>query len=217
MNFSWIKSIHLNEATKESVKFWANIATSLSALAAIVTVFLTVRELNIRDRRERTSDWQRSLVYSIVRERPGVTYNDIKDRYLAAAMQFGYEELPREAVQDAALQRVLLSMIESHALGLDERGAYRAEYRSTANDTIMKMFMHDLRQREVFTKARADVLTLLERENGVYTLQSLWVRLRETDPNLDFGVVVNVVNDLRTAQLVHRNAAGLLFSTNDGA
>jgi hypothetical protein len=202
----------MNDQTKNAIQSIANLATTVSAFLALVALGWTIYESNKRESQEQTRNWQRPIVYSIVRDKGGSTLEEIKGLYIQAATQKG---LPREAIQDLELNRILLSLQEAHLIALNTTGRYVPTVTSTMQDQVISNMMKEMEEQQKYREARSRIMSILEAESGKYTIDSLTRKLKDDHFDVGFEIVANLITDLRIQNLVRVDEKQHLYGTND--
>lgn len=202
----------MNDETKSRLQAIANLAASVSAMLAILALGWTIYESNKRDSEEQTRNWQKPIVYSIIRDKGGSTFTEIKNSYIQAATQKG---LSQEAIQDSELNRVLLSLMEGHVIALSPTGRYIPTLTSTMQDQAVASMIKEMEEQNKYRTARSRIISILESDSGKYTIDSLNRKLKEEGLDVGFEIVANLVTDLRSAGLVRKDDKQYLYGTND--
>src|SRR5258708_9368648 len=135
----------MKDTTKSTLQAFANLAATVSAILALLALGWTVYESNKRESDEQTRNWQRPIVYSIIRSKGGSTFEEIKSSYLQAATQKG---LSRQAIQDPELNRILLSLHEPHVIPLSVTGSYVPTVTSTMQDQVIASMAKEMEEQK---------------------------------------------------------------------
>jgi hypothetical protein len=202
----------MKETTKNTLQAIANFATTISAMLALLALGWTIYEGNKRESQEQTRDWQKPIVYSIIRNKGGSTFEEIKGSYIQVATQKG---LSRDAIQDPELNRILLSLQETHVIALNAGGRYVPTLTSTMQDQAVAGMMKEMEEQTKYRTARSRIISILESDSGKYTIDSLSRKLKEEGLDVNFEIIANLVTDLRSAGLVRKDDKQYLFGTND--
>lgn len=109
--------------------FWDNVERAvkllgiISGAAALIGVYVTVSDFNEKAKAKELDEWQRSVIYNIVQQYPGVKFGDLSVRYGRAAQGVGMQ-IPKD-IDDQHLQLAVLSLIQSNSIILyDDNGYY---------------------------------------------------------------------------------------------
>jgi hypothetical protein len=96
----------------------------ISGVAAVVGVYIQLNDINAKQRQKTNEDWQSSVVYKIIESRKSpIAFSDISIKYTSEAQKFP-QDIPREKLDDAHLQLVLINLIQSQAIVEPTNGIY---------------------------------------------------------------------------------------------
>jgi len=164
------------------------VASALSLIVATIALITSVVDRIKRANAEDVLKWQRTIVYSIIRD--GFTrFDDIKLHYLAAAQQIEGIHVPKSEIQDGALNLVLLSLQEASLISLTPDDQYLRNVVEPPNET-RKQFeaaaFEMFRKQQEERKIRSRIYEVLEASPGLYTIDSLHRHFADKGFDLDF-------------------------------
>jgi hypothetical protein len=209
---SWIKRTWKDQEARNAIQSLANLATTVSALLALGALGWTIIESNKRESQEQIRNLQRPMIYSIIRDRGGISIEEIRSEYNKRAVRAG---LPREFTRENELNKVLLSLLESHVILLNPKGQYFPTLASTMQEEAVTNMLKQMNEQQQAADARSRILTLVEEHSGDYTTATIFNKLKEEGQPVSFELVVNLVNDLRAARLVFKDEQKHLYDTHD--
>ena len=90
----------MKDATKSMIQAIANFAATGSAILALLALGWTVYESNKRESEEQTRNWQKPIVFSIIRSKGGSSFEEIKGSYIQAAIQRGLRPDKQSRIQN---------------------------------------------------------------------------------------------------------------------
>jgi hypothetical protein len=199
------------------VQLFANIATAVSAVIALFALIVTLWNHDSQSKQREITRWQNVVVAKILQEADGLTFREIKTRYVAEAQQLQTFDLPKSEIQDGVLYAILISLQSSQVAMLGNDRKYRARMSSPGPDmvSIWNEFQKRERERELFHQLRARVLSILEAESGNYTTDSLFRKLENEGMDVDYSLYSSTLNFMRTENVVIKDENDLLYATID--
>lgn len=195
----------MNDQTKSAIQTFANFATAVSAILALLALGWAMHESNKREASERTENWKRPAVYSIIRDKGNISFEEIKSAYLQTATQRG---LSGEAIQDLELDRIILSLQENNLIGRNSSGNYEP---ITVTGEITAGLLKSQADSKTYLEARARVISILESESGKHTIDSLNRKLKEEGTDISHEMMVNLVTDLKLNRLIRADKKQYLY------
>jgi len=190
------------------------IAGALSLVVATATFVFNVVDRTIKEHQDELLKWQRTIVYSIIQD-GAATFDDIKLRYLAAAQQIRDVKVPKKDIQDSALKRILLSLLEGSLISLTADGEYLVNAverpdpaKKQMEALAYKMFMAQQVEKKVISR----VYDIVESQPGVYRIDSLYRQLQERNIEIDFDTLNLAVRNLVSRRELVLNKDGKLFA-----
>jgi hypothetical protein len=155
----------------------------IAAAAALVGLWLTVREYQRTAREKEILEWQKVIVYEIIRKRGPIAAADILGFYLDQEQLFSISILKNKMLRGDALTSILLNLIAEHAImvlpeedGEAEYAIVRATRQQMPDDTFSAMDARNLQQ----AKDIRDLLYHIEQNNGKFTIAELKEYLERT-------------------------------------
>ena len=204
----------MEEARTRLIQAFANLGTMISVIVALVALMINVSRNTERAEKTQQLLWQKSSVYEIIRDKPGLTLKEVGDYYVIAATRYGLPKLSNDALQDQELNRVLLTLLEAHTVIMDENSRYFPVVGLSIDEEIKQRMLGQLKINERALEVRGKVLSVLETENGKYTIDQLYRVLEERGINVPFDMFVNIITDLRPAYIL-KGDDNLLYATFD--
>jgi hypothetical protein len=104
---------------------YAKFAGLVSTTVAVISLAISANSIRSDLRASTIREWQEVTIYSIVSQAgsTGISVDDIRGRFQAAAIDFG-EELSNKEISTQSLRRTLLSLTAKRAVGMRADGAY---------------------------------------------------------------------------------------------
>ncbi|RJR40683.1 MAG: hypothetical protein C4567_10710 [Deltaproteobacteria bacterium] len=196
-------------------KTLANLATSVSALAAAVMVFITAYNFNQQAEKERIMTWQAPLIYGAIREKPGISFQEIKNIYLTSASQKTYP-VPIKALQDDELNKVILNLLSNKVILLYPEGKYYPAISSPNLINAEEKIIKELEYRNIVNCGYERILTIIELESGTYNAKSIHQKLLNEGFKISLENVNALIGELRMKNLVKIKAKDrTIFATHD--
>jgi hypothetical protein len=197
---------------KETLQAFANLATTITAFLTLAALFWTITESSSRETKEEVRNVQKPLIYSIIRDRGSSTFEEIRTVYLRKAAE---AKLPREAITDTELNRVILALMETHVIVRDPTGRYLPTITSTLQDQAVSNLLKEVKEREQAMVVRSRIISIVEAESGKYTIETLYQKLKQEGITVSFEMVANLVSDLRSQRVVNKDEQKFLHDTYD--
>ena len=194
-----------------TLKAVADLATSLTLIVAAITFVYTVLERNARERRQEIQDWQQVVVYGLI-EQGHTTFDAIKTRYVVEAQQFPNGKIPKKDIQDGALKRLLLSMIEARLISVAEDGRYVVNRVSLSENRIREALGNEIIMRNMVNVVLSRVFQSLESDSGKYTLDHLYRHVNASEAGVSFEIFDVVVRDQITRAAIVASPDGKLWA-----
>ena len=138
----------------ERLRTIANLATAASAVAAVVIVYLAVRDVNERAEEERILKWQGPLIYGVIRENPGISFSELRVQYLSAASQLDIP-LPVTARQDPEINRAILSLLKAQVVHALPGGGFEPNLITPFESNMVEGFLELLEEQKFRRRARS--------------------------------------------------------------
>jgi hypothetical protein len=163
------------EEIKVTLKDAADLATALTLIVATVTFVLALSEHRKREQEKRVQNWQRVVVYKIIND--GVAdFDQIKIRYVTEAQQISTFKLPKEEIQDDALQLALMTLISDHLISksADADSAYLVNAASQHENQIKSLAMGQIQRQMSQNRILSKLYETLEVNSGKYTIDQLY-------------------------------------------
>lgn len=168
-----------------ALKDVADLATSLTLIVAALTFVYTIWERNSRERRRELEDWQRVLIYDLI-ETGAIEFDEIRTRYVVAAQQFSGFRIPRKAIQDGALKRLLLSMVEARLISITDADTYAVNRVSQSEDQFKRAAIVEMQKRQGLNTILSTVFQTLDSDSGKFTIDQLYRSARAQEMGLSF-------------------------------
>lgn len=191
----------------------ANWMTAVSTLVGVATIGFAFWEYRAKEKAEQIAHWQRVLVYKIISEVDGITFRDLKQRYVTEATQLIAFRLPSEEIQDDSLRFVLLDLQRDRVVFVGENNTYRASVQ--VPDLATQNYLYELNRQRSLRVAAPYVLRLLEREPGKYSTDELHTRLHDDKIEIDADALVELITDLRESRVLRKDLQGKLYPVAD--
>lgn len=118
-------------AISDTIERVVKIAGIIGGLAAAGAVYVQLSDLNRKDQEKRIEDWQSSAVFKIIENKSVTNFNEISLNYTSEAAKLP-SIVPRDKLDDAHLQLVLLRLIQGNAIIQTASGGYAV--RRTVSD-----------------------------------------------------------------------------------
>lgn len=195
----------------------ANWMTAVATLATAASLGLALYQHTQKEAKEEVAQWQRVLLYKIISEGNGVSFRDLKLRYVAEATQLQSFKLPAKEIQDDALRFNLLDLQKDRLVILGLNGTYRplVEIPDLQRDMITSMVRTEASRKDAYYVQRPKILRLIEAESGRYTIEELYQRVRDAKMEVSEEDFYNLISSLRVERFVNRDDRGRLWSTYD--
>ncbi len=121
-------------------------------------------------------------------------FDAIKAQYLANALQLSDLTIPKAEIQDGALHLILMSLMESKLIMLNNNSEYDLVKVIPDLSEEMRIQVHEayldmIKKREIATNVQSRIFEVLETEAGKYTIDSLHRYLSKSQLNLEYEVV----------------------------
>ena len=124
----------------DGVERTVKIAGILGGLAAVVGVYVQLRDINTKDFQRRVDDWQSAAVYEILEDAAfPLSLRDIAPRYAAKANNFP-EGVPRSTLDEQHLRIALIHLMQSQAVVELANGAYTVKRAIDENAIFARTF-----------------------------------------------------------------------------
>lgn len=191
--------------------------TAISMLAAAAGLGLALYQHNQKELEKEVAQWQRVLIYKIVSEGNGVSFRDLKLRYVTEATQLQSFKLPAKEIQDDALRFNLLDLQKDRLVILGINGTYRpvVDIPDLQRDLIISLVKTESSRKDAYYVQRPKILRLIDKESGRYTTEELYQRVRDEKIDVSEDDFYNLVSSLRFERFVNRDDRGRLWSTHD--
>lgn len=189
------------------IELAAQIATAVSAVVAVVTLAITLLVIRSETRTRRIEDWQKVVVYSILSKADlgGLSFEEIKRQYLNEVQTFGGFDIPKEAIQDSALNRVLMTL---YATGVIERDKERQFTLRLVSPLRYRASIDEERERGRRMQAADDnILSRVRIDNCRYTpnqIAEIVVPQYSLQPG-EFNVVISTMISQNRVKLDDKN------------
>ena len=157
----------------------------VAAAVALIGLWLTIKEGQVRNRQDEILKWQKLVVYELIRNGT-VSFDDIKIRYVVEAQQYGDVPIPRKEITDSSLKLVLLSLIELHLISLTLAGTYAINVVDPSERARMASIYDQFIRRGQHQKIISDLLQLLDRESGKFTIDQAYRHLKVEEAGYQF-------------------------------
>jgi hypothetical protein len=172
--------------------------------------------LQIKKQRDETiiRHWQRVAVYKSIADgnartgRP-IDLSEIKRAYVAAALEFRDIDIPKDEIQDSALQRVLMSLIECRLIELMEDLKYRLVFVSSWEQKLKSLELMELTEQRLGER----IVLKLNREAGKYDKGELWGEINNEEYSHESYLYV--IQRMIAAQMLTVGTGGTLSLTNE--
>jgi len=168
-----------------TLKDAADLATSLTLIVAALTFVYTILERNLRERRRELEDWQRVVIYDLI-ETGAIQFDEIRTRYVVAAQQFSGFRIPRKDIQDGALKRLLLSMVEARLVSITDDDTYVVNRVSQSDDQFKRAAIMEMQKRQGLNMLLSNVFQTLDRDSGKFTIDQLYRSARAQEAGFSF-------------------------------
>jgi hypothetical protein len=127
--------------------------TAISTFAAAAGLGLALYQHNQKEGEKEVSQWQRVVIYRIVSEADGVTFQQLKQRYVTEATQLQSFRLPAREIQDDRLHLNLLELQKDRLISLGMNGMYRAlvDIPDLQRDLLASFVKAEIGRKDAFT------------------------------------------------------------------
>lgn len=159
---------------------FAHVAISGSAIVALLTFLATQWDRFKNNRNEEVRKWQSVLVYSILDKYGELSFDEIKSYYLQSAQQSLSLNIPKKEIQDEALLRILIGLLENRIVFYTVNRTYdldlaRPDNREEMNKTMMEL----VTKKEELSTLVPEIYDSLEKSTTKFTSDSLYRHLTE--------------------------------------
>jgi hypothetical protein len=185
------------------LQLWISAVSVIVAASAFVFSIWTKRKA---DRDVELRNWQRVVIYSLIEETASISFEDLKSKYLQRAQQLLSHKVPKKEIQDDALRRILLDLQKDGVVIRLEDLNYKVQVKVPMEAWALE----ELKRQQIQRKLKPRVLTIVERESGVHTPETLVRRLHELGVNVSFEDLDDLLFELRGYPTVKKEPDGKL-------
>jgi hypothetical protein len=181
-------------------------ALSIAIAAAAFTCSMWAKYSDQRQASLR--DWQRVVIYSILEEGQSSSFDALQSRYLQKAQQLLSQRIPRKEIQEAALSRILLDLQRDGVVIRMENAEYQVQKKAPIEAWSVELLNEMANERRL----KPIILSIIEKENGVYTPDSLVRKLHAEGFDISFEDLDALLYQLRGYTSLKLNREGRLES-----
>ena len=165
-----------------SLQDFAHIAISTSAIIALFTFIASQWEKHSKLQKEEIRKWQSVLLYSTLDKHGELDFNSIKSLYLQNAQQIMSVKIPKKEIQDDALLRVLMDLIEKRMIYYTSEGTYcldvaHPDNREEMNKTMFDLITQKEKLNQLLFSLRPKIFETLEKTKIDFNSDSLFRHL----------------------------------------
>ena len=164
------------------------------------------------------NNWQRIVIFQIIEDTGGASFDNIKLSYLQFAQQLDSFELPKSEIQDGALRRLLLNLLREKTVVLDLDNKYKVMRirmpQSESEEYKMALSMIE-RKKNLFKVSNKNrglfyaISVLLTKSPGFYTISSLYQEIKQENFDIDYTEFFNSIKQLVNEGYLSENAGKL--------
>lgn len=189
------------------MKAAASLATAISAIVAVITLFFAVVDNARRVRETQLREWQKVVVYAFLEksQHRGAAFEQIRSAYREEAQAYALLDVPKEAISEQALQRILLELVSDHAIVLGPARTYQAAF---APPFPVSMIMRE----EKMSQVGDAIMALVTAEGCRYKVNQIRTKLSERfkfEPGEFEGIFASMTSD----RFLEVNRQGFVCST----
>ena len=196
----------------EVLERFVKVAGIVSGAAAAIGVLVQVRDINQKEQDKKIEDWQSAVVFRIIESSDGrhAKFDNISTRYTSEALKFP-SGVPREKLDDAHLQLVLLKLIQGNAVYQMPNGDYgvSSPLNEVAGGLTLASSSLNEASRQIAIGSQITLEQLLQ-SNSPLTIDQLLHRVVAAGGNAEF------LKDNFPMVLQQLNMMGQLVFTGDG-
>ena len=164
-------------------------------------------------------NWQRVAIYKAIADgnakqgRP-IELTEIKKAYVAAALEFRDLDIPKDEIQDSALQRVLMSLIENQLIEMMENGRYRLVFVSSWEEKLKTLELIDLAEKRLGEL----IVISLNKSSIRYDKGDLWNEINQMNRGeYSYPSYLYVIQRMIASGMLVVETAGTLSLAKEGA
>lgn len=175
----------------KKLKTFSLIAGLIGVLISLVSLTLSQRKIGEASEESRIKQWQAVAVFSIIDRSgsDGASFDNMKALYLDAVQQFSEFDLPKKAISDEALWRVLIELISAHVVVPIGNSKYRVAYEPIHfQDPNIKLG-------QIMMDASRRVAFYIQNEPNHYTLDGLVGKILPEFPGLNASDLRMLISD----------------------
>ncbi|SRR6266446_3612141 len=155
---------------------WVKLIAEVIAAGSLIVGVLTYIKQKIADTRKQNEqiirNWQRVAIYKAIAEANAdnngrsISFSELKNKYIAATVEFGDTEIPKNEIQDSALRLALMSLLEGKLIELLEDGTYRLSFISSWKQELERIQLTNMNKERLSRIIEAKLATSLGRKQG---------------------------------------------------
>lgn len=84
---------------------------------SVIGVWYSIRDLTQKESEKKADEWQRSVVYQLIEQNPGIIFKDLSVRYGREASKIS-EHIPTAYIDDDHLRLAVLNLIQGNAINV---------------------------------------------------------------------------------------------------
>lgn len=158
-----------------TLRDFAHLSISLSALVALMTFLFSQWERYKKEKSEELREWQSVLVFRILDKHGDLTFDEIKGVYLQFVQQNYSINIPAKEIQDDALLRVIIGLLEERKVHYSEDGTYGIDLaRPDEREAINKNLVEMMTKKEELNRLIPIIYDTIEKSESKYNSDSLY-------------------------------------------
>ncbi len=203
---------------KDTVQIIAHIAISISAIIAMLTYISNSIRNRKLERRKKIEEWQRIVVYKIIRYNKNANFKFIKSRYLEEAQIIKSIHLPKDEIQNDTLRKILLELVADNLILEDKRGIFLYRQVGISHADKVKMVedvMKNSRHKTIqYQNTRPKIIKYIE-ENPGNTAEKIFLEVKKEYEELEQELANDIIAILRTEGIIKKDGNNKFFPTID--
>ncbi|WP_226669120.1 hypothetical protein [Microbulbifer aggregans] len=185
-------------------KLTTTFSTAIAAGAFALSAWIWVSDNHAK----KVTDWQSVVVYEVIRDGKGVTFQDIRTMYLDKAAQLKDFDLSKDDISDSALQKILINLSSSMIVYLDFSDRYYISKQPKRDERSMGNFDDFQIKQDTQEKMRARIVRIIEDDPEKYTTDAISRKLRDVNLKFEDYELNNIMYMLEGQSIIHQNSDG---------
>jgi hypothetical protein len=110
---------------------WLDYLTKIAQILGILAVgisaiglWINARDLNYKETQKRIEEWQRTVIYKVIQDNPGIKFENLRDKYVVEAKRAGDDVIASDKLQDSQLMLALLNLISNDVIEVSRDNGY---------------------------------------------------------------------------------------------